>query len=39
VDGWLVKQFILWGANFQNWIVLAISIVLIAVILAWATRQ
>jgi hypothetical protein len=37
---WLVKQFtIFWGASFQNWMVVAVAIILIAIILAWATRR
>jgi hypothetical protein len=39
VDGWLVKQFTLWGGSFQNWMLLALAIILIAIIMTcWSRR-
>jgi hypothetical protein len=39
VGDWLVKQFTIFcGVSFQNWMAGALAIILIAVILAWATR-
>jgi hypothetical protein len=34
VSDWLVKQFTIWGASFQNWMVVALAIIVVAVVLA-----
>jgi hypothetical protein len=36
---WLVKQFPLWGATFQSWMVLALAIILMGVLLALRMRR
>jgi hypothetical protein len=35
----MVKQFAIWGASFQNWMVLALAIILIGIIVAWWSRR
>jgi hypothetical protein len=36
---WLVKQFTLLGVTFQNWMALALAIILIGVLIAWWMRR
>ena len=36
---WLIKQFTIWNATFQNWMAVALAMILVAIILAWATRR
>jgi hypothetical protein len=39
VGDWLVEEFTIWGASLQNWMAVALAIILIAIVLAWATRR
>ena len=32
---WLAEQFTLFGATFQNWMVVAIAIILVGAFVAW----
>jgi hypothetical protein len=36
---WLVKHLTLWGLTFQNWMVIALAIVLISIALGWLQRR
>jgi hypothetical protein len=36
---WLTGRFTLFGATFQNWMLVAIAIVLVGVLIAWWRQQ
>jgi hypothetical protein len=35
VNDWLVRQFTLGGVTFQNWMLLALAIILLSVLISW----
>jgi hypothetical protein len=39
MGNWLVKHFTLWGLTFQNWMVIALAMVLISIVLASLQRR
>jgi len=39
MDHWLVKQFTLEGITFQNWMMVALAIILVAIMLTWLLRR
>jgi hypothetical protein len=39
VGNWLVARFTLLGVIFQNWMMVALAIILVAVLIAWWRQQ
>jgi hypothetical protein len=39
VGNWLVARFTLFGVTFQNWMTVALVIVLIGMLIAWRSQQ
>jgi hypothetical protein len=39
VGNWLTERFTLFGVTFQNWMMVALAIVLVAVLIAWWRQQ
>jgi hypothetical protein len=39
VGTWLAERFTLFGATFQNWMTVALAIILIAALIAWWRQQ
>jgi cell division protein FtsX len=39
VGAWLAERFTLLGVTFQNWMLIAVVVILIAVLIAWWRQQ
>lgn len=39
MSNWLVERFTLLGATFQNWMIMALAIVLVVLLIAWWRTQ
>jgi hypothetical protein len=39
VGNWLAARFTLLGVTFQNWMTVALAVILVAVLIAWWRQQ
>jgi hypothetical protein len=39
MDEWLVQQFTLFGVHFQNWMLLVLVILVLAILSAWMVES